>query len=212
MFTGIVQAICPVKQSKKIRGILKLTIALDGMDKDLKPGASVAVNGVCLTVTGVAQGCAEFDVISETLAMTNLSQLKAGSLVNIERSFRVGDEVGGHLVSGHVTGRVRVDEILAQEENRRLTFCVPQEIMPFLIYKGFVALNGASLTISALDRQQNKLSVSLIPETLQRTTFGSSEVGNLVNIEVDNQTRTIVETVKNVMSDSEWIRGLGSKS
>lgn len=167
----------------------------------LKPGASVAVNGCCLTAATVDGPTAGFDLVRETLATTNLGDLRPGSLVNVERSLRVGDEVGGHLLSGHVCATVPVVEDRSEPGYRRLTVRIPAFWMRYLSLKGFVALNGASLTIAELDRQASTAAVSLIPETLTRTTFGDIHVGDHLNLEVDPQTQAIVDTVRSMLPD-----------
>jgi len=201
MFTGIVQGLCEVADVVEEPGLRRLGITLGDLSEGLEPGASVAINGVCLTVTGRPDSVARFDVIRETLDHTNLGDLAAGSRVNVERSFRVGDEVGGHVVSGHVSGVARVSRIEQAENQRNLYFHVPATLMRFFTMKGYVALDGASLTLSHVDPQASEIGVSLIPETIARTTLGHVEVGDGVNLEVDSQIRTIVETVERVLAE-----------
>lgn len=142
-----------------------------------------------------------FDLVRETIGTTNLGDLRRGSRVNVERSLRVGDEVGGHLLSGHVSATVPVIEDRTEPGYRRLTVQIPEFWMRYLSLKGFVALNGASLTIAELDRQASTISVSLIPETLARTTFGDVRTGDRLNLEVDPQTQAIVDTVRSMLPD-----------
>lgn len=201
MFTGIVQGLCEVKAVDALRDLRRLSIDLDTLAGELEPGASVAVNGVCLTVTRCDGTLANFDVIRETLDNTNLGTLSPGDRVNVERSFRVGDEIGGHVVSGHVSGVAAVERIDEAENQRNLFFRIPAALMNYLIMKGFVALDGASLTISHVDRDAGIIGVSLIPETIARTTLGHVVCGDSVNLEVDAQTRTIVETVERVLAE-----------
>ena len=199
MFTGIVQhvgEVCAVGGGADVR---TLTVRLGPLAEGLALGASVAVNGTCLTVVAVADSEVRFDVVAETLAATNLGDLRPGDGVNIERSFRVGDEVGGHLLSGHTSAMVRVAAVQHAAAHRLLTVSVPPAWMPYLMPKGFVALNGASLTIQTLDRPRERFVVSLIPETLARTTFATTEVGDRLNLEVDAQTQAVVETVRSAL-------------
>ncbi len=203
MFTGIVQAQCEVVSVSTDDGVARFVIDMGPLAEGLQLGASVANNGTCLTASHIEGSLVSFDVIGETLDMTNLGAVKAGDRINIERSLKFGDELGGHILSGHVSGTVTVAEIVHDGGNRTVWFDVDPVHMPFLLWKGFVALDGASLTISRLDRPTNRIAVSLIPETLERTTFGSLEVGDRVNIEVDTQTQSIVETVRNVLADPE---------
>ena len=172
-----------------------------GLADGLKLGASVAVNGCCVTAATVDGPIVRFDLIRETLTTTNLGDLRPGSLVNVERSLRVGDEVGGHLLSGHVSATVPVVEDRVEPGYRRLTVQIPQFWMRYLGLKGFVALNGASLTVAELDRDASTIAVSLIPETLARTTFGDIRVGDRLNLEVDPQTQAIVDTVQSMLPD-----------
>lgn len=199
MFTGIVQHVGEVRAVGGNAGLRALTVHIGPLAEGLALGASVAVNGTCLTVVAATEGDVRFDVVAETLAATNLGDLGVGDQVNVERSFRVGDEVGGHMLSGHTSTTVRVAAVEHAPAHRLLTLCVPADWMPYLMPKGFVALNGASLTIQALDRPRRQFAVSLIPETLARTTFGATEVGDRLNLEVDAQTQAVVETVRGVL-------------
>lgn len=162
-------------------------------------GASVAVNGCCVTAATIDGSTVRFDLIGETLATTNLGDLRPGSRVNVERSLRVGDEVGGHLLSGHVSATVPVVEDRAEPGYRRLTVRVPGSWMRYLSLKGFVALNGVSLTVVELDRGASTVAVSLIPETLARTTFDDMRTGDRLNLEVDRQTQTVVDTIRSML-------------
>lgn len=203
MFTGIVQNHCRVAEIVDSAGIRRLTVDLSETAEGLQLGASVANNGVCLTASAIDGNLVRFDVIAETSELTNLSSLVVGDEVNIERSLHFGDEIGGHIVSGHVSAAVTVHEIEVDGGNRTMWFKVDPSLMAFLFWKGFVALDGASLTISRIDREQHLIAVSLIPETLERTTLGGVTVGARVNMELDSQTQTIVATVRQVLADPE---------
>ncbi len=210
MYTGIVQALQPVRSLEKKEGLYTFSIE---MPKDLllglDLGASVNINGVCFTVTRIAGNEVFFDAIRETLALSNIRLLELGSLVNLERSARQGvekgaekgAEIGGHLLSGHVTGTASVLSLDTGENHRRLTFDSDPGWRKFIFEKGFLGVNGASLTIAALDRSTGQFSINLIPETLARTNFPLLQQGDLVNIEVDAQTRSIVETVERIMAE-----------
>lgn len=202
MFTGIVQGLCEVGTVEDEAGLRRLELRLgDALTEGLETGASVAVNGVCLTVTGVDGGSARFDVIRETLELTNLGDLSPGQRANVERSFRVGDEVGGHILSGHVSGVAEVATIEEATNERNVYFRVPPKLMKYLSYKGFVSLDGASLTIAHADADRCEIGVCLIPETIRRTTLGTVAPGDRVNLEVDPQTQAIVETVERVLAE-----------
>lgn len=201
MFTGIVQGMGRVVGVETAGGIGRLTVDLGGCAEGLKAGASVANNGACLTVSHIDGSKVRFDVIAETMALTNLGSLSAGDPVNIERSLRFGDELGGHVLSGHVSGTATVCDIIAEGDNRTVWFDVDRSLMPYLLWKGWVALDGASLTVSGVDRDRGRIAVSLIPETLERTTLGLVSVGDPVNIEIDAHTQAIVHTVRDLLSD-----------
>ncbi len=206
MFTGIVQGYCPVLRVEEEANLRRLAISLGELAEGVETGASVAVNGTCLTVTGQEPGgVLTFDLIRETLDLTNLSEVCVGDKVNVERSFRVGDEVGGHILSGHVADTVRVARLEQADNLRTIYFNVPPQWMKFLNHKGFVALDGASLTIASVDREANEISISLIPETIERTSLGRVVEGARVNLEVDAQTQAIVETVERLIDTPEMI-------
>ncbi|MFU8816156.1 MAG: riboflavin synthase subunit alpha [Pseudomonadales bacterium] len=212
MFTGIVQGLCRIVAVDQQPSLRRLRIDLGRLAAGLELGASVAVNGTCLTVTEVEAGVARFDVIRETLERTNLGDLKTGSLVNIERSFRVGDEIGGHIVSGHISGVAELVRIDTGPNERNVFFSVPEALTRYLTLKGFVALDGASLTIARLDAGAREMAVCLIPETIARTTLGTAQVGDCINLEVDQQTQTIVDTVERLLDQPEWRARLGYKA
>ena len=152
MFTGIVQGLCRVREVRDEPNLRRFTIDLGPLADGAEPGASIAVNGTCLTVTGVAESLVTFDVIQETLSISNLGSVAVDALVNVERSYRVGDEVGGHILSGHVSDTAELVRVAETDNTRNLFFRVDPRWMKFLHYKGFVALDGASLTIAGLDR------------------------------------------------------------
>lgn len=170
--------------------------------KSLEIGASIAINGCCLTVTKfdeqADEGFVHFDVIDETLRLTNLGTQKVGDQVNFERSLTVGRELGGHIVSGHVHCTGTVTERRDSEHNCSMRIEVPAKWMEYILSKGFAAVDGASLTVGEVD--DSGFWLHLIPETLDVTTLGRVQVGDKVNIEADQQTITTVETVKRVLA------------
>ena len=209
MFTGIVQSVCPVVSCETQAGVTRLAVDLGALANGLKVGASVAVNGVCVTVTEIEAPLVGFDLIKETVELSNLGDLAKGTAVNVERSLRVGDEIGGHFLSGHIAGVSVVTDVWADDGHRLVTMRVPTEWMAYLMLKGFVALNGASLTIAEIDREAATIAVSLIPETLARTTFSGVEVGDRINLEVDSQTQASVDTVRTALQDESWREAIG---
>ncbi len=201
MFTGIVQGLIEVSEIEHMDDISRLRLNLAELGEGLSLGASVAINGTCLTVVATSSKNASFDIIKETINTTNLKYLQKGSKVNVERSFRIGDEVGGHMVSGHISSVAKLEEQVNSGNERVLTFSVSEEWSKYILHKGYVALDGASITVSGVEPKHHKFSVSLIPETIARTTLGSISKGEFVNLEIDSQTQAIVETVERVMAE-----------
>lgn len=194
MFTGIVQGIATIDEVTSLPGLSTLVVRFpEEKVEGVTIGASVAINGTCLTVTRQEGSTLYFDAMQETLRLTTLGQLKAGDTVNFERAARIGDEIGGHLLSGHVHTTATIVEIQRPENNVTLWFEVPDEWTRYIFPKGYIAINGASLTIGEV--RDNRFNVHLIPETLRATTFGTAETGDRVNIEIDSQTQTIVDTL-----------------
>jgi riboflavin synthase len=186
MFTGIVAELGEVAGIEDRGDAARLTIR--GSTDDVFPGESIAVNGVCLTVTGVIDGTFTADVMGETLGRSGLGALAPGAPVNLERSVRLADRLGGHLVQGHVdaTGTIISRSPAAHWDRVRIS--LPAAISRYVVHKGSIAVDGVSLTISALsppDTNDSWFEVSLIPETLKRTTLGTREPGDTVNLEVD---------------------------
>lgn len=194
MFTGIVQGVATVKHIETAPGLNTYTLQLpDGAAEGVTIGASVALNGTCLTVTRQEGNCLYFDAMQETLRLTTLGALREGDPVNFERAARIGDEIGGHLLSGHVHTTATVTSVLRPENNVTIEFEVPEAWARYIFPKGYIAINGASLTIGNVTG--NRFNVHLIPETLRATTFGDLCEGHVVNIEIDSQTQTIVDTL-----------------
>lgn len=194
MFSGIVQGLATVVQLERETDLLHLTLDLGFLADGVRLGASVSVAGVCLTVVRINTHQIGFDLINETLKRTNLGDLKISDSVNIERSVRVGDEIGGHHVSGHVTGTATISKLETPTNNHILTLTYTEAWQDYILPKGFIALDGCSLTI--VDVGTGWFTVHLIPETLRVTTFGRKTVGDRINLEIDPQTRAIVDTVK----------------
>lgn len=194
MFTGIVQGMAVVEEVTAATGLSTFAIRLpDNTAEDVTTGASVAINGTCLTVTGQTGNTLFFDAMQETLRLTTLGTLEPGHRVNFERAARIGDEIGGHLLSGHVHTTASVAEVLRPENNVTIWFEIPDKWADYVFAKGYIAINGASLTIGEVSG--NRFNIHLIPETLRATTFGAIEEGMPVNIEIDSQTQTIVDTL-----------------
>ena len=200
MFTGIVSGKGQVQKITKYKDYLSLIIkAPKGFSKNLVKGASVAVNGVCLTVKKGKTDFLEFDVIEETIQKTNLKNISRLSKVNLERSMTAKTEIGGHLVSGHIHGTSEVLKVINKQATKDLQIKIPKSLREYFFYKGYVALNGCSLTIGRV--LKTSFYIHLIPETVSVTTFKDIKKGDLINIEVEQATINTVETVKRVMSE-----------
>jgi riboflavin synthase len=198
MFTGIVSGQGHIQNIKNNVDYTSITIkATAGFSKNLKRGASVAVNGVCLTVKKGTTDLLEFDVIAETLEKTNFKLLSKGNKVNLERSMKANTEIGGHLVSGHIHGVGVIKSINDRGQTKDLRIQPPASLMEYLFYKGYVGLNGCSLTIGKVFK--SSFNIHLIPETIKVTNFQKMKKGDLINIEIDQTTINTVETIKKIM-------------
>lgn len=184
MFSGIIEDIGTVQAlEEKDRGVL-LRIGVRKIDAgELDLGESVAVNGICLTVVSAGDGSFSVDASHETLSRTNLSGLRTGSGVNLERSLRVGDRMGGHIVTGHVDGVGAVQSIAPAGESRVFSFSIPASLAKYVVEKGSIAVDGVSLTVNSV--KDTEVSVNIIPYTLRETTFSEFRRGREVNIECD---------------------------
>jgi riboflavin synthase len=205
MFTGIVQGTATLVSVTDKENFRTFEMALPPeLCEGLQTGASVAHNGACLTVTAIESSHVWVDLMRETLRLTNLGAVEVGDRINIERAARFGDEIGGHAMSGHVVCMAELVELEEAPNNRRLWFEVPAAHGRFLFDKGYVGVDGISLTIGEVRPGDGaaapRFCVNLIPETLARTTLGDRKPGDYVNLEIDPQTQAIVETVERVMA------------
>jgi len=201
MFTGIVKGTGTVRSVHEADGVFRLAVALpSGTADGIERGVSIAVAGVCLTAVGQKGDEVSFEVVGETIRRTTLGALAAGDRVNIERAARVGDEIGGHAVAGHVRATAEIVSRAAHGDAADLVLRTDPETLLYLFEKGFVALDGASLTVGHVDRGATTFAVHLIPETLRATTFAARSVGDRVNVEVDAMTSAVVETVERVLA------------
>lgn len=204
MFTGIVQATATIAAIEDRAGLRTFTLDFpEGFCQDLAIGASVATDGVCLTVTEILSPTqATFDVMLQSLNITTLGRYQVGDVLNVERAARDGAEIGGHPLSGHVDFTAPVLEVLSTETNHKIRFGIPEAFRPYVFAKGYIAINGASLTVAEVDRKQGWFEVWLIPETLRMTVFGHKRVGDEVNIEIERSTQVVVDTVRETVQAS----------
>lgn len=196
MFSGIVDAIGNVRAMEPSASGKTLAVRAEGYWADVAIGASIAIDGVCLTVTHVDGDEARFDVITETLRRTTLGALRAGEAVNLQKSLAVGDRVDGHFVQGHVDAVAVIDGVERSAADTIYWFVPDGLAMSFIIPKGGVAIDGISLTV--VDVRNDRFSVALIPTTLERTTLGTKRDGDRVNIETDILARTVVHHLRSI--------------
>ena len=207
MFTGIVQGMARIAALADKPGLRTFTLAFPaGFCNCLEVGASVACNGVCLTVTSVrpAQEQADFDVMLQSLNVTTLGGLAVGDVLNVERAAKDGAEIGGHPLSGHVDFQARLQAIRRPENNHVIRLAVPAPWMRYVFAKGYIAVDGASLTVAEAGREPGGsgwFEVWLIPETLRMTTFGDKAVGDALHIEIERSTQVFVDTVRDAVAE-----------
>jgi riboflavin synthase len=202
MFSGIVACKVKIKELHPNSGLYRLVLELPlELTHSLRIGASVSVDGTCLTVVRLEGNQVSFDLMQKTIEATAFASLTEGDFVNVERSLKFGDEVGGHVLSGHVDCIGKIINLSPFTGNYLVKIEIPRDYLKYLLVKGYVAVNGVSLTIFEIDQESSAFVVSLIPETLKVTNLASKKVSNLVNIEIDRQTQAIIDTVERVLKD-----------
>ena len=199
MFTGIVSGVGRINHLEG-NEVIRIVIDFSMVSTEgLAEGASVSVDGVCLTVVEIDGQMVSFDVIPETLSLTTLGEKTEGHWVNLERALKVGDELGGHILSGHILGVGEIIERSTGDEHLDILIDCPSDVMKFVQEKGYIAIDGISLTVGQVD--EGGFYLHLIPETLRFTTIGGKGLGEHVNIEVDSMTQTIVSTVERILGE-----------
>tara|TARA_B100000925_G_scaffold289759_1_gene273379 strand:- start:1991 stop:2602 length:612 start_codon:yes stop_codon:yes gene_type:complete len=198
MFTGIVQGVGEVITKTSHNTVTSMTIKLPNVN-GLAIGASVSINGVCLTVVSLDSNIVQFDIIDETLKRTNLGDISVGDYVNIERSLKFGDEVGGHVLSGHIFDTGIINSKAKKGDQMSLSILAPPSIQKYLTEKGYIAIDGISLTVGEI--RDGCFDLHIIPETMRLTILDSKEVGDIVNIEIDSNTQLIVETIERLLEE-----------
>jgi riboflavin synthase len=201
MFTGLVEAICRVSSARRSGGGMVLSVDLGSLAEGSKIGDSIAINGVCLTVTGLRGSIADFDVSGETLARTTLGGLKPESEVNAERAMKASDRFGGHFVAGHIDGVATIKSVKKDGQFADMRFAADAELLGQMVVKGSVAVDGISLTIAGMD--ESGFSVALIPETLKKTTLGKVKIGDKVNIEIDIITKMVKKQLEKILPQEQ---------
>ncbi len=202
MFSGITQGLFPVSLLLKREGLFRYAIDLnENLIKDLKVGASVAIDGVCQTVVNIDGLTVSFDAMSETLAATTLGALDIDKKVSVERSLRLGEEIGGHEVAGHVFEQAIIIGRRELTDHVSLSIQCSDGCFAFIKPRGFVAIDGSSLTVAALSKKSKSFEVYIIPETLRVTNFVNKGVGSRVNLEPDMKVVALVEAVQASLAD-----------
>ncbi|PKL47784.1 MAG: riboflavin synthase [Planctomycetes bacterium HGW-Planctomycetes-1] len=196
MFTGIIESVCRVVSASRQSGGMRLEIDLGQI---VKSGESVAVNGVCLTVSNLKGNSAQFDVSGETMTKTTIGNLKTGSSVNIERAMSANDRFGGHFVQGHIDAIGKIKKIERQGDFWRFVFEGPKDILDYIIAKGSIAIDGVSLTIA--DVEKDNFSAAIIPATFENTIFKNYRLGDSVNIETDIICRIVKKQIEKILPD-----------
>ena len=204
MFTGIVQATATIADIHDKRGLRTFTVEFpDGFCQDLAVGASVSTDGVCLTATDILSPTqAAFDVMLQSLNITTLGSYAVGDRVNVERAAKDGAEIGGHPLSGHIDFTGTLVERRAFDNNLVWRIAVPEAFRTYIFAKGYIAIHGASLTVSEVNRQEGWFEVWLIPETRRATVFEDKQTGDRLNIEIERSTQVLVDTVREAVQES----------
>ena len=201
MYTGIVQGLEKVVNIQQGDNFTTLFISNDNdFFNDIFIGASVAIEGVCLTATSYDHvlNMVSFDVAQVSNTLTTLQFLKIGDTVNVERSIKAGMENGGHSLFGHIEGMATIKNAERTGETLHLDITIPDDNIKYFFKKGFIGLQGCSLTVNRVDRENSEISVDLIPETLRLTTFKDVQAGDKINFEIDQMTRTMVDTLESI--------------
>lgn len=200
MFTGIIQGTGTIIDINKNNSVLNLDVKIpQPIAKRLTIGDSLALDGVCLTVTGISDGNVSFDVVNETQNRTIISNYNKNSVINLETSLEFGQQVGGHLVSGHVQALGTIKEVEINGDTKNILLEIPDDYCKYIFEKGYIAINGCSLTIGKVIK--NTFYVHLIPETLRATNLDNLIYGDTANLELDQNTITIVDTTERILSN-----------
>lgn len=203
MYTGIVQAVLEISEIKAHGGHKTISLKFpQELLAGLNLGASVSLDGTCLSVVAIDGDIVSFDATAATLEITNFNDRVAGDRINVERSAKFGEEIGGHPMSGHVAGVAVIIDMNVDADRNYIWFSVPEEQRKYIFPKGFLGLNGASLTIAERDAATGALKVNLIPDTLRRTSFPDYRIGDRLNFEIETQTMILVDTLERVIAGS----------
>jgi len=213
MFTGIIEEIGKIEKTSPIQGGLSINIIAENILEDIKVNDSVCVDGVCLTVTKISNSSFWIDAVGTTLEKSTFNEIRRGDIVNLERSVKLNDRLGGHLVQGHVNGVGKISELQKLGENYLLKIIFPENLGKYIIKEGSISINGISLTIA--DLEKNEISISIIPHTWLNTNLKFKKVNDRINIEVDILAKYVEKLLTNVNGSREknisagWLKELG---
>jgi len=213
MFTGIIEEIGKIENTTSIAGGLNININAGKILEDIKVNDSICIDGVCLTVTKISNNSFWIDAVGATLEKSTFNHIHKNDLVNLERSVKLNDRLGGHLVQGHVNGIGKISDLKKLGENYLLKIMIPENLVKYIIREGSIAINGISLTIS--DLESNEISISIIPHTWLNTNLKTKRVNDLVNIEVDVLAKYVEKLLSNVNGSEvkniseNWLKELG---
>ncbi len=201
MFTGLIEAVCTVKSVRRTGETMRLAVDLGPLADQTGIGDSIAINGVCLTAAALDGSIAEFDISGETLAKSALGKLRPPSPVNVERALKATDRLGGHFVQGHIDGTATIKTIEKNSQFASIRFKTAPELLEHIILKGSVAVDGISLTVAGLDNES--FNVTIIPQTLAKTTLSTAKIGDMVNIETDIIIKTINKRLEKILPQTQ---------
>ncbi len=201
MFTGLIEAVSTVKSARRSGDSMLLTVDLGELAEDSGIGDSIAINGTCLTISGLEGSFASFELSAETLEKTTLGRLKPSSQVNVECAVKAAGRFGGHFVLGHIDGTATIKAIEKHGQFADIKFTAGAELLDGMVAKGSVAVDGISLTIASMDR--NSFCVSIIPETLKKTTLSGAKIGDEVNIETDIIVKTVKKQIDKILPQTQ---------
>ena len=201
MFTGLIEKVCLVRSVQHIAGSMRLVIDMGEIASECDIGDSIAINGVCLTISKLEGNLASFDVSAETIAKTSLDKLNSSSKVNIERAMKANDRFGGHFVLGHIDGTAKIQAIEKHGEFINIKFSTGSELLDMMVLKGSVSVDGISLTLANIDKEG--FSVAVIPQTLKKTTLNNAKIGDCVNIETDIIIKAVKKQLDKILPKNE---------
>ena len=211
MFTGIIEEIGQIKKIERFAGGYKINIAVNKILDDIKVDDSLAVNGVCLTVTKMDDSSVWCDAVGETLEKTTLASIKEGAQINLERALKLSDRLGGHIVQGHVNGIGEITQIKKRGENYYLEIFLPTHLHKYVVEEGSITVNGISLTIAQIN--EARIGFSIIPHTWKHTTLSNAKIGDNVNIETDVMAKYVEKMFYNSKEEEKyskkWFKELG---